>query len=359
MNKCHYCWLLIVSIFMACHKDGNVGPRPTNPGGNNRGGMPTETPSERVVYVINEGNFMGGNGSVTSYDPGSGQVSQHVFEQQNGFPLGDIPQSMAVVDGQGYIVVNNSQKVEIVDLENLSAKGTIQGFTSPRYLVAVSNTKAYVSDLYADAIAVVDLLERQIAKHIAVSGWTEQIVVTAGKAFVANVDRDLVLVFDTKVDTLLDSIPVSRSPVNMQLDANDKLWVLCNGGIEEDFPALEKISTDSLAVDISLRFPGKTTSPNRLVMNGSRDKLYFLNEGVYEMSVEATALPANAIIPEVDRIFYGLGLDPENNDIFVSDAGDYIQQGTVFIYRNKDLSLKSSFKTGIIPGDFYFHTREN
>ena len=87
-----------------------------------------ETPiagSQRVV-VLNEGNFMFGNGSVSVIDNSIEQVSNEAFKQANGYPLGDVPQSLMVHDSLGYIIVNNSGKIEVVDWADFKSVKTIK-----------------------------------------------------------------------------------------------------------------------------------------------------------------------------------------------------------------------------------------
>ena len=72
------------------------------------------------------------------------------------------------------------------------------------------------------------------------------------------------------------------------------------------------------------------------------------------MSVYDQQLPNNAIIQENNNNYYALGIDPVKNEIYVSDALDYTQNGIVYRY-NTTGSLISSFEVGIIPGCFGFN----
>ena len=61
---------------------------------------------------MNEGNFQLGNASVDVFDKTTGSISRSVFQSSNDRPLGDIAQSMLIDADTGYIVINNSGKVE-------------------------------------------------------------------------------------------------------------------------------------------------------------------------------------------------------------------------------------------------------
>ena len=71
---------------------------------------------------------------------------------------------------------------------------------------------------------------------------------------------------------------------------------------------------------------------------------------VYEFGILDTSLSTSPIIA---RSFYGLGYDPVLNEIYGSDAVDFVQQGWVYRYASTG-SVIDSFQVGIIPGSFAF-----
>ncbi|MBP8823298.1 MAG: hypothetical protein KBH07_06615 [Flavobacteriales bacterium] len=304
------------------------------------------------VYVLNEGNFNWGNAGVSFYNKATGGVVEDLFGPANGTALGDVLQSMQLVDGKGYLVVNNSGKVVEVDTATFAATATITGLTSPRYLLPVGGGKAYVTDLYANAISVVDLHAHTVIGAIPCPGWTEELVLSAGKAFVTNKNKAYVYVVDTGSDQVVDSIGVSRGGNSIVEDAHGKLWVACTGGAGTQ-AALYRIDPVSMSVEASFPFSSPSASPWRLVINGERTVLYFLNDDVCRMNITDTALPAGPLIPADGRTFYGLGVDPADGTVHVSDAIDYTQRGRVFRYTSEGVAL-GDFLAGRIPGGFVF-----
>ena len=67
------------------------------------------------VFVVNEGNYLAGNGSISFYSYDSTKIYNDLFYKANGRPLGDVPNAMAVKGDKAYIIVNNSGKIEISD----------------------------------------------------------------------------------------------------------------------------------------------------------------------------------------------------------------------------------------------------
>ena len=304
------------------------------------------------VYIINEGNFQFGNASVSYYNIADNAVQEDLFKPANNKSLGDVAQSMCIYNDKIYIVVNNSGKIEVVDSKTFVSQGTVSGLTSPRYFIPVSTTKAYVSDLYANAISIIDLSNNTMSGSIPCTGWTEEMALSGGKVFVTNKKRDKVYVVNTNTDLISDSISVTYGSNSIQEDKNGKLWVLCNGNDNLKIAAaLHRINSATLQVEQSSSF--SSGSPWRLKMNGAKDSLFYLNNGVYAMAIGSTNLPSQTVINEGNKQFYGLGIDPLSGIIYVADAMDYVQKSTVYRYK-PDGTLLSSFKPGIISSDFYF-----
>lgn len=305
------------------------------------------------VYITNEGNFGWGNAGVSYNDIGTGALAEDLFQPANGEALGDVCQSMRLFNGRAYLVVNNSNKVEVVAPNTFTRIATITGFNSPRYFLPVSNGKAYVTDLYANAISIVDLVSNTITGSIACPGWTEELALAYGKAFVTNKTRNYVYVIDTGTDLLVDSIAVSRGGNSIVEDANGMLWVACSGGGGTQ-PALYRIDPVALEVEATFVFSSSSDSPWRLTTNGDHSMLYFLNDHVYRMAITDAALPASPFIAAEGRNFYGLGVDPGNGTVYVADAIDYTQRGRVFRYA-ADGTFVNDFLAGRIPSSFTFN----
>lgn len=58
-------------------------------------------------------------------------------------------------------------------------------------------------------------------------------------------------------------------------------------------------------------------------------------------------------IPANGRNLYALGVNPNGQEVYVSDILDYVQKSSVYRY-SQEGELLDEFKAGIIAGNFFF-----
>jgi len=162
--------LLLLTVLVACKKTPDIPSVNYTMGGG--------------VYIMDEGNFMGGNGSLSFYSYDSLKMYNDIFTKANGRPLGDIPYSMIIKDDNAYIVVNNSGKIEVADQATLQSKATINGLISPRNMMVINDSKAYVTSLYSDSVAIISLSNKSISGYINIRRTSEAIVLVGNKAYI-------------------------------------------------------------------------------------------------------------------------------------------------------------------------------
>lgn len=305
-------------------------------------------PFTNGVFVVHEGNFLGGNATLSFFDKNTEEMENGVFTTVNSIPLGDVGQSMVTLGDKGYVVVNNSGKVEVVNLQDLSSAGTITGLGSPRYICVQSNSVAYISDLSSGEVTVFNPQTLAKTGTIALHGEVEEMINTSNGVVVAGTGADHVFKIDAQ-NVVVDSVNVGIGPTNVVVDANGKVWVMTNGGWGTEEPKLVRINPVDMSVELSLNFP-ITDFPSGLKTNAAGDKVFWANGGVYCMDISATALPSSVF---VNAAAYKLGVDPSDDKLYVSDAGDFNSNGHVYRYQPDGTPI-DTFEVGVIPGEFCF-----
>ena len=318
---------------------------------------------ERGYFITNEGNFGTGNGSL-SFISENGAVSNNIFEQKNSFSLGDVVQSMEIINEKAYIVVNNSSKIEVANIDSMTHVATINGLISPRYILQVSNERAYISDWGIGGIHVLDLNTNSIISTISTGQGPEKMLFKDNKAYICNVGGfgldNTVSVIDTENDVLITNINVGDKPNSIVEDANGNIWVLAGGNTEYDANwnvvaetpgELTNINSETYNVDGSIVFE-VGDHPKDLIIDDNGTTLYFSNgswsKSVFSFNIYNNMLSTNPIIA---KSFYSLGFN--DNYIYGTDVKDYVQNGWTYKY-NTNGEVVDSSEVGIIPGSYCF-----
>lgn len=314
------------------------------------------------LFILCEGNFQYGNATLSFYDPETSETYNEVFLRSNGMKLGDVAQSMTMQGGKGWITVNNSHVIFAIDPDTFREIGRIENLPSPRFIHFVSDDKAYVTQLWDNRIVVVNPSRYEITGYIEVpdmpreSGSTEQMVSIGRYVYCTCWSyQNRIIKIDTQTDMVVASLQLGVQPRFIVTDAEDRLWVISDGGYEGspygyEPPALYRIDPETLKIEKEFRFRLGST-PTDLRTDGSKNKLYWINDDVWCMDISAGRLPAQPLIESRQTRYYGLTVDPESGDVYVADAIDYQQQGKIYRY-SPQIKLIDEFYVGVNPTAF-------
>ncbi len=316
------------------------------------------------VFIINEGPFQNGSGTVMAFDRDSGTVTSDLFEQANGRPLGNIVQSIAVYRDLAWIAVNNSNRVEVVNMQDFKSVASIDQVNSPRYIVFYEET-AYVSS-WDNIIAKIDVNTFSKTGDIPTGAGPDEMLIASGRLFVMNTGAwgsdNRISVVDPGNDEVV-TLTLADRPAGIVADKSGRVWVLCSGLGYNGFPnpdtdtqgALYCIDPVSLEILHSLQFPAADLHPEQLIANETGDVLYYFHPGgIFSVSVDNPSLSNMPLIPS-DIYFYGLGFDEKTGLIYAADPLDYVQNGMIYRFDPADGALLDSFRAGIIPNGFWFN----
>jgi YVTN family beta-propeller protein len=315
------------------------------------------------IFVLNEGGAGSGNASVSFI--ANNTVTNNIYAAANpNLTLGDTGQSIGFYGDNAYIVLNVSNKVEVVNKVTLQHVATITtGLVNPRY-IAFSNGKAFItnwgSGLSAtdDYIAVLDPVTNTIETTIAVTEGVERILEVNGKLYAAQQGGygygNSITVIDPVTLTVDETITVGDVP-NSMVVKDGFLYVLCGGkpvwSGTETYGQLDKIdlSTNNVVATV----PFAQQHPQHLKAGAGNDVYYAIDEAVFKADVTAASLPSEPILSLSAQGVYGIyGMDFIDNILYVADAGNYVSAGQVYIYDANGAAL-TNYTVGVVPNSFY------
>lgn len=308
------------------------------------------------ILVLNEGNFGQSNAEVTFIDPSLTSATQNLYQKVNGAVFGDTAQSMYEDDGLLYFVINNSNKIVVVQKHDFKKKAEVTtNLESPRYLVEKGN-HLYVTnwgdsnDPNDDYVAVFDKKTLSLVTRIPVKEGPERIIESNNKIIVAHKGGwgtgNSVSFINPATQKVTQNIEVGEYPDGIA-EANGTLYVLCSGSSwsqPSTSGKLVKINLNSETVTATLNF---NDGENPAFLEKSNNQLYYtLGSSVYNFAPNATQLPSTPIFNTNVTTLYGFNV--ENGIFYVTDAKDYVSRGELKVFRPNG-ELMKSLETGIIP----------
>lgn len=305
--------------------------------------------SNATALVLNEGNFMWGNASLDMFNTNTQSITQNVYQTNNGKPLGDVLQSGSIINGDVWLVVNNSGKIVVLDSHSLKEKYTISGLRSPRYVAQAAN-HIWITDLYSGKVQIRDATGKTLLHEIPVGVWTEHLVNDGKGMCVAGYDG-WIRRYDTTQFQLMDSLYLGKGLRWMVKDQQQSLWALASNS-DSGYCRLLKVDANRT---LKKRFDFPPSSyASSLAISKNKDTVFYLADGVYAMNTNAAALPQIPILKQANSNFYALACHPKTGVLFVSDAKDYVSRGQVQMIHGNGTPV-GSFSAGIIPSGFIFY----
>lgn len=317
--------IVILLFFAACKKDKTIDSTTGN------------------LLLLNEGTFNMGNAEISIYDRQTKQISNAVFYLKNRYPLGDVAQSVFQYNKELFVIVNNSAKIEVLDVATFQVKRTIQiPNSSPRYMQLLNDSIAVVTELYADKIWHINIYTGNIVNTTTTNGWTEQIVAASSKLFIAQKKRfnstaseNAILIFN---QSNFQKISLAEDIAAMVGDGNNQLYLLLLD--MHQAAKIVKLNTQTFAMQ-TVHIFAANEKPTLLLFNKTTQQLNFVMNGVY--AVETNAIQKIIDLPVGNYYAFNMTVD---GDYFISDAIDFVQRSKVYQY-NSSFSLVNTFYAGV------------
>lgn len=345
--------------------------------------VPTGTPqytSVRGFYVLNEGNMGSNKASMDYYDYTSATYMRDIYGAANpDVPkeLGDVGNSMALYGSKLWVVVNCSNKIEVLRSSDARRVGQVD-IPNCRF-VAFHEGYAYVTS-YAGPVQVgpehaqlgyvakVDTVTLQVVDRVIVGYQPDGIVAVDGKLYVANSGGYMVPNYENTVSVIdlntfreTKRVEIALNLNRILCDRHGQLWITSRGDYYGTEPSL--ICYDTRKERVTARFPFGVSD---YALSG--DSLYFVstqwsyetmrNETTYGIvDVARLEKVSDRFIndgTEADiKLPYSVSVNPVSHEILVSDARNYVNPGWLHCYSPQGIRLWS-VRTGDIPASIVF-----
>lgn len=324
--------LLAVTILVGCSEDDTAATE-------------VNTTFNDGYFIVNEGNFQSANASISHISADFNKLTNDVFKQANNRTIGDVAQSIVTNEKYAFVLVNNSNTIEVVDKKTMKSVHTItEGVATPKFAV-IKNNKLYVTSLYEAEVAVYNVETFAFIKKIALNKSSEYIVATNDYIYAANgfySGGKLVEVIDLATDMNTVDIPFDNAINGLTISGNH-VYVLETNDVGSKIAA---INNTSITTSIQIA----QANARYLVADGSQ-LYYTASTGIYKLSTSLTSAAEKLFdVPSNDfSTLYGFNVF--NGTIFTSDANGFTDKGKVTLYKEDGTKIKD-FTVGIGPCGF-------
>lgn len=338
-----------------------------------------QTPTAvKGFYLLNEGNMSMNKASLDFMNYETGTYKRNIFSQANPDlvgGLGDVGNAMGIYGSKLYVVVNGSNKVEVLDA-NTGVRIKQIDIDNPRYFTFYKG-KTYLSSYLGSIgdpnapngiVAEIDTTSLKITRRVEVGRQPEELVAYNDKIYVANSGgysppdyESTVSVIDVPSFTEIKRIEVAINLHRLKIDAEGDLYVTSRGDYYETPSKLFVIDTKTETVKKSFDIGVSNFTIHKGIAYMYNSEFSYIT-GDYEISylmldTKTETLLDASFISEKDKglikMPYGIAVNPETDEVLITDAKDYVTPGNLHCF-TLDGALKWSVETGDIPAHITF-----
>ncbi|MDR1679579.1 MAG: YncE family protein [Prevotellaceae bacterium] len=368
--KIIYATILSLCLLTACRDDEEIFKPEVIPVA-----PPDNTAEILGFYLLNEGN-MGTNKSTLDYfDFATGEYHRNIYADANpGVPkeLGDVGNDIQIYGSKLYAVINCSNKIEVMDKFTTRRLGQID-IPNCRY-ICFHEGYAYITS-YAGPVEInpnyeqrgyvakVDTASLQIVAKCLVGFQPDELEIVNGKIYVANSGgymfpnyESTVSVIDISSFTETKRIEVDVNLHRLEADRHGVVWVSSRGDYFGASSRLYWIDTKTDTYGGML-----DVAVSEMTING--DSLYLYSTEFSQVTFEEIVTYGIVDVKTkqiVTRNFlaggaemeiakpYGIMVNPQNKDIYLTDAANHVYPGMLFCF-DQHGNKKWEVRTGDIP----------
>ncbi|GAB6009414.1 YncE family protein [Dysgonomonas reticulitermitis] len=339
---------------------------------------PGETSPVKGFYLLNEANMGSNKSSIDYFDYESGTYFKNIFPIINPTvvkELGDVGNDIQIYGNKLYAVINVSGYVEVMN--KMTGKHENEIIVKNCRYIVFDKGYAYISSYDADVkitpdapigcVVKVDTATMKEVGRCIVGYQPEEMVIRDNKLYVANSggyrvpDYDnTVSVIDLNTFTESKKITVAINLHRMELDSDGNIYVSSRGDYKYVSSNTYIIGKNDMIVK-TLDLPcGNMTASGDSIYMYSVEWSHITQSNTVSYTIVNTktrnVVSRNFITDGTDKrikVPYGLAINPETKEIFVTDAKDYVTSGTLYCFTPQG-KKKWEVITGDIPAHIVF-----
>lgn len=294
--------------------------------------------------LSNEGNFGKPNADVTYVTSNLASKQDNIFAANNGgSDLGDVLQMIAFNGENAYLLLNNSNKIQVVNRFNFKKAGQITAqLNSPRYMAFANNNIYVTNDKYGGDkfVSIYKSSDLSFVKKISFTSNVERIVEAGNNIYVQNASFGVgneITYITTSNDEIQSTITVPDGDIKKMIVSGETVYAIAAGTADS---YIYQISPTGVTKTYTLT--GIADATNLEIENG---KFYFTSGlKVYTMNVTATTSPSAPLFTvanSVDPYSNLYGFSVVDDKIFVSDANGFTEDSKITVYSKSGLVLRT------------------
>lgn len=293
---------------------------------------------ENGYFISNEGNFGSPNASVTFVSEDLNFTENAIYKTVNGQNLGDVLQSIAFDDDYAYLILNNSNKIEVVNRYTFKSIHTItEDVGLPRFAL-VENGKLYVTNSDTQSVNIYNTTDFGLDNSIEIGAAVEQLEEDNGFLYVQNAafgSGNSISVIDLNDNSIVKTITTGDGLNSIALD-DDVLYALHSSGIT-------KINTNSNEIIADIYYEEGLENTSKIQV--SDEAIYFIaGANIYKYDKNVATLANTPLVnTNVNDAswFIGYGFSVIDDKLFYTDVKGFSENSEVLVYDTAGNLLKT------------------
>lgn len=341
--------------------------------------IPVQLENYQGFYLLNEGNMGMNRATIDWFNYETGIYTRDIFAERNpSIPreLGDVGNDLKIYGSKAYATINASNFVEVFDVA--TGKHLQQIHLPNCRSLAFAKGKVYVSSFSGKIeinpnaevgfVAEIDTLSLQVVRTVIVGYQPEEMAIRANKLYVANSGGYRAPYYDTTVSVVdlitfaeIKKIEVAPNLHRMQVDEQGDIYVSSRGNYADIPPNLYVIdsTTDQVKQQLHIPVSNMTIDDNKLYYYANAYQEHTntnaVSFGILDTTTKQMIRPTISTDGTAKQMVmpYGIAVNPETKEIFLTDAQDYIGTGYIYCY-SAEGKLKWKTTAGNIPAHIAF-----